>query len=59
MIMENNIQTIINDQQDKIRDVQSILTAISKFDPGGMESRLAAMAEKQLEAIHEALDKLP
>jgi hypothetical protein len=49
---------ILRDQLDKIRDVQSILTAISKFDPGGIECRLADMAEKQLDAIYNALDAI-
>lgn len=49
---------VASDLQYKIRSVQSLLAAISKFDPGGNESRLADMAEKQLDEIHDALDKI-
>jgi hypothetical protein len=51
------MQDLLLDQMDKLRDVQCLLTAISKFDPGGAESRLADMAEKQLDIIHDALEK--
>ena len=54
----NEIQDVLSEQMDKIRDVQCLLTAISKFDPGGNESRLADMAEKQLDAIRDALEAL-
>ncbi len=54
----NEIQDVLSEQMDKIRDVQCLLTAISKFDPGGNESRLADMAEQQLDAIRDALEAL-
>lgn len=55
---KDEIQTALSTQQDKIRDVQSLLTAISKLDPGGVQGRIADMAEKQLEDVHTALDAL-
>lgn len=54
----DELDFVLREQKDKIRDVQALLISISKFDPGGWESRLAVMAEKQLDDIHEALDKL-
>lgn len=62
----NAPELILREQKDNIRNVQALLSnvqalliSIAKFDPGGWESRLAVMAEKQLDDIHEALDKLP
>lgn len=52
------LDAAIPDLSYKIRDVQSLMTAISHMDQGGVNGRLADMAEKQLEEIVKALDNL-
>lgn len=52
------IEDVLGNQIYKIHDVQSLLTAISMFDPGGSESRLARMANEQLTEIANVLDTI-